>query len=163
MDGNRRVRAQLTPDAFIEDTRPEGQRAEVKRGRGRPPGAVGKLSREAVEHAKSTGELPHIFLLRVARGEIIEQKIMNSLTGELSTVYVAPPFEVRVDVAKAVAPYFQPKLAAVEFMQGQDDDQLDDIIRTSAAACGIGLGVAGEGEEGSGSETESGAREDSWI
>ena len=69
-------------------------------GAGRPKGAVAKLTATAVAHAKSTGELPHEFLLRVVRGESIDDQV--------------PTLEQRIAAAVSVAPYFAPKLAAIE-------------------------------------------------
>lgn len=69
-------------------------------GAGRPKGAVSKLSATAVAHAKATGELPHEFLLRVVRGQCIDDQY--------------PTLEQRIAAAVAAAPYFAPKLAAVE-------------------------------------------------
>ena len=69
-------------------------------GAGRPKGAVAKMSAAAVAQAKATGELPHEFLLRVVRGESIGDQ--------------APTLEQRIAAAVSVAPYFAPKLAAIE-------------------------------------------------
>ena len=69
-------------------------------GAGRPIGSVSKLSATAVAHAKSTGELPHEFLLRVVRGECIDGLV--------------PTLEQRISAAVSAAPYFAPKLAAIE-------------------------------------------------
>jgi hypothetical protein len=69
-------------------------------GAGRPIGAVAKLTATAVARAKSTGELPHEFLLRVVRGERIDNEV--------------PSLEQRIAAAVSVAPYFAPKLAAIE-------------------------------------------------
>jgi hypothetical protein len=69
-------------------------------GAGRPKGAVAKLAATAVARAKSTGELPHEFLLRIVRGEMIDDQI--------------PSLEQRIAAAVSVAPYFAPKLAAIE-------------------------------------------------
>ena len=69
-------------------------------GAGRPKGAVAKLTATAVARAKSTGELPHEFLLRVVRGESIDDQV--------------PTLEQRIAAAVSVAPYFAPKLAAIE-------------------------------------------------
>jgi len=69
-------------------------------GAGRPKGAVAKLTTAAVARAKSTGELPHECRLRVVRGESIDDRI--------------PTLEQRIAAAVSVAPYFAPKLAAIE-------------------------------------------------
>ena len=69
-------------------------------GAGRPRGAVGRLAAEAVVQAKATGELPHQFLLRIVRGDTIDG--------------YTPTIEQRVYAAVAAAPYFAPKLAAIE-------------------------------------------------
>ena len=75
-------------------------RGGYRPGAGRPKGAVAKMTASAVAHAKSTGELPHEFLLRVVRGETIDEQI--------------PSLEQRIAAAVSVAPYFAPKLAAIE-------------------------------------------------
>jgi hypothetical protein len=75
-------------------------RGGKRSGAGRPKGAVSKLTATAVARAKSTGELPHEFLLRIVRGEMID--------GQL------PSLEQRIAAAVSVAPYFAPKLAAIE-------------------------------------------------
>lgn len=69
-------------------------------GAGRPQGRVNAMSQKAREEAAKTGQLPHEFLLAVSRGEKV---------GEYE-----PTFEDRLDAAKAAAPYYAPKLAAVE-------------------------------------------------
>ena len=119
--------------------------------RSRPPGAAGKLALEARRRAQETGELPHEFLLRVARGELIQTKILDPITGQIKEVYDAPSLEVRIDAAKACAPYFAPKLQAVELIGktigSADDDELDAIIADAAAAAGIAVSLTGEGEE----------------
>ena len=69
-------------------------------GAGRPKGAVAKITEEAVAKAKEGGELPHQFLLRIVRGD--------SVGGEV------PSIQMRIAAAVAAAPYFAPKLAAIE-------------------------------------------------
>ncbi|MGN6519994.1 MAG: hypothetical protein ACTHK2_11285 [Dokdonella sp.] len=59
------------------------------------------MSKKASEAAAETGELPHMLLLRISRGERIGA--------------YEPTFPDRVDAAKAAAPYFAPKLASTEF------------------------------------------------
>ena len=71
----------------------------ARKGAGRPKGSANKANKLAIEKAREGGELPHEFLLRIARGE--------SIDGE------APSLTMRVDAAKAAAPYFAPKLAQV--------------------------------------------------
>ncbi|MEN9846093.1 MAG: hypothetical protein RIS36_1240 [Pseudomonadota bacterium] len=69
-------------------------------GAGRPKGSVAKITEEAVARAKEGGELPHQFLLRIVRGDAID--------GE------RPSLQMRIAAAVAAAPYFAPKLAAIE-------------------------------------------------
>ena len=69
-------------------------------GAGRPKGAVAKITEEAVAKAKAGGELPHQFLLRIMRGEVID--------GE------RPSLQMRIAAAVSAAPYFAPKLAVME-------------------------------------------------
>jgi hypothetical protein len=63
-------------------------------GAGRPPGAVNKLVREAVERAESGGILPLDYMLSILRDE-----------GRSS--------DARMDAAKAAAPYLHAKRAPV--------------------------------------------------
>lgn len=62
--------------------------------------------------ARDSGELPHEFLLRITRGEIIRQQVPSK---DDPTVYeeieLVPDLAMRVDAAKAAAPFFAPKLA----------------------------------------------------
>lgn len=69
-------------------------------GAGRPLAAVSKVTREAVERARETGQLPHEFLLRITRGESIDGR--------------TPTIQQRIDAAKAAAPYFAPRLTPTE-------------------------------------------------
>lgn len=75
-------------------------RGGARKGAGRKLGSKNCWSREAIARARSTGELPHEFLLRVSRGEEIDG--------------VSPSFDARMGAAIAAAPYFAPKLAQVE-------------------------------------------------
>lgn len=71
---------------------------------GRRKGSINKRSQVEIDAARATGELPHEFLLRVARGEPIEH------AGSI----IQPNFDYRFAAAQAAAPYFAPKLASVE-------------------------------------------------
>ena len=73
-------------------------RGGARLGAGRPKGAISRMNTVAREAARRTGELPHQFLLRVARGEEIDGTV--------------PTLNLRVDAAKAAAPYFAPRLAS---------------------------------------------------
>jgi hypothetical protein len=64
-------------------------------GAGRKPGGANKLSKEAYERAKDSGELPLDYMLRVMRDENADEAR-------------------RVDCAKAAAPYIHPKRAPVD-------------------------------------------------
>ena len=71
-----------------------------RKGAGRPLGAATRRTREIADRAATAGELPHEFLLRIVRGEAIDGMV--------------PTFADRLDAAKAAAPYFAPRLAAVD-------------------------------------------------
>lgn len=64
-------------------------------GAGRKPGGASKLSQEAYERAKESGELPLDYLLRVMRDTNADEAR-------------------RIDCAKAAAPYLHPKRAPVD-------------------------------------------------
>lgn len=88
-------------------------------GGGRPKGSVQKITAKAREAAAETGLLPHEWLLKVSRGEPIEQKrwrvvldkLGNEKSRELVTEEYYADFSTRVDAAKAAAPFYAPKLA----------------------------------------------------
>lgn len=84
------------------------------RKRGRPKGSVGipkndgrsLTARQIRAWAFRSGELPHVILLKIARGE-------KAPLGR------APTCEEIIDCAKACAPYFVPKLSSVA-VTGED-------------------------------------------
>lgn len=69
-------------------------------GAGRPKGTRNKRTQETIAKAEAAGMLPHEFLLAVSRGEAV---------GDYQ-----PTFDERLEAAKAAAPYYAPKLAAIE-------------------------------------------------
>jgi hypothetical protein len=87
--------------------------------------------------AALSGDLPHEFLLKIARGETFYH----------DGVKVRPTIEMRIDCAKAAAPYFAPKLAQVDVIKTLTDDDLDTIIKNASAETGIGLSFGGEGPQ----------------
>ena len=104
-------------------------------GAGRKKGSITRMSMEAREHAKHTGELPHEFLLRIVRGEKIGSH--------------RPTFKERVDAAKAAAPYFQPRIAAqeVSFPKEQrpiDRAALDRNLKLRFVRLGLGKALPGD-------------------
>jgi hypothetical protein len=80
---------------------------------GRKPGSMSIMSRDAHDRAAATGELPHEFLLRVARGDELFDDYVN-VDGDKVKIKRFPTFAERVDAAKAAAPYFQPRLATTD-------------------------------------------------
>lgn len=122
-------------------------RGGARPGAGRPPGSMSKLAQAAVEAAKATGELPHEFLLRMARGQPIFREVIDPETGEITQVQEQYGIEERRDAAKAAAPYFAPKISTVEVITGVQDSELDSIIAKLAAETGIGLGTGGESQK----------------
>src|SRR5882762_5039841 len=92
-------------------------------GSGRPKGSRNKrtlLQRRAAEAsaqaAAKTGLLPHQILLELARG--------NNVLG-------GPPLTraERLDAAKAVAPYYAPKLIAVAVKANTADNPYEELLR----------------------------------
>jgi len=66
-----------------------------RKGAGRPKGALGRLSREAREAARATGEMPLDYMLRVMRDKDADPMM-------------------RLDAARAAAPFLHAKLAVQE-------------------------------------------------
>lgn len=93
---------------------------------GRPKGVANKASRETRERAAASGLLPHEFLLSVVRGEAIGGYV--------------PSFGERLEAAKAAAPFYAPKLSAVEAtllhkpVERMSDEELQAIIDEETAA-----------------------------
>lgn len=121
-------------------------RGGYRPGGGRPKGSLNKMSQELREGARMSGELPHEFLLRVVRGELIRQKSLND-DGTVKESYLVPTMEMRLEAAKSAAPYFAPKISTVEVIAGVSDEQLDEFITRFAAEAGVVVGVNGEIEE----------------
>lgn len=86
---------------------------------GRKPGSTNRVTVAAREAARETGLLPHEWLLKVSRGEPIEQKRWkdvldgegNVVDREVVTEVVYADFGTRMDAAKAAAPFYAPRLA----------------------------------------------------
>lgn len=104
------------------------------------PGTISKRTvfMEAIAKHADDGELPHELLLRVSRGDRIK---IGEADGK--PIYYIPSFEERVDCAKAAAPYFAPKLSAVEVVRGATDAELLELIISFASAAGYTLADCG--------------------
>jgi len=81
----------------------------MARRRNPPPLAEMEAKTRAAVAAQS--ELPHVFLLRIMRGEAISQFFMDD-NGQIVETQWIPSREERIDAAKAAAPYHAPKLQA---------------------------------------------------
>lgn len=114
---------------------------------GRPVGSMSKIAMEAREKAKATGQLPHEFLLSIARGEAIFRDVVDPATGEITKQLEVYDFDARRDAAKAAAPYYAPKISTVEVISGVPDEQLDLIIAQLTAEAGVNTGASGEEQE----------------
>lgn len=113
---------------------------------GRRPGAKQLMSELSQAEAKLAGILPHEWLLKVVRGDPIEQSYTVNVVDkkgkiigqEVMTKTVYPDLHMRHDAAKAAAPYYAPRLATqVITLRGREDmlnqltdEQLDEAIRT---------------------------------
>ena len=87
------------------------------------PKRVSKVNRLAIEEAHRTGLLPHEFLLKISRGGRIDG--------------VKPDMAMRIGCAKAAAPYYAPKLSAVELIKDLNDEELEAIIAGTANEAGF--------------------------
>lgn len=93
------------------------------------------MSSKAREKAAEEGVLPHEWLLAVARGQPVDQKVFDKDKGKFVSKRFYPPFEARQDAAKAAAPFYAPKLAAQTIdlsgtvkLQHATDEELDREI-----------------------------------
>lgn len=82
---------------------------------------------------KDSGELPHEFLLRVSRGD----PIAHGKDKDGKAILYQPTFSERILCAKDAAPYFAPKLTAVEVIKSVSDEELDQIIAGAAHSAGL--------------------------
>ncbi len=122
-----------------------GTRGGHRPGSGRKPGAKLLMFALSQAEAKLAGILPHEWLLKVVRGDPIEQnytvdvldKKGQVIGQEVVTKTVYPDLQMRHDAAKAAAPYYAPRLATqVITLRGREDvlnqlsdDQLEKAIR----------------------------------
>ena len=92
----------------------------VKSTAGRPKGSKQTVTTQARLEAAASGLLPHEWLLKVCRGEPVlhkrwkvkyHAKTGEELSRELIEEEYYPDFPMRMDAAKAAAPYYMPKLA----------------------------------------------------
>ena len=91
----------------------------VRPNSGRKPGSVNRVTVAARMAAMETGLLPHEWLLKVSRGEPIQQKRWKDIVDEDGAVIdrelvedtLYPTFDIRMDAAKAAAPFYAPRLA----------------------------------------------------
>jgi len=100
---------------------------------GRPPGSKLVVTQLAQAEAKLAGILPHEWLLKVVRGDPIEQSYTIDVVDkkgqvigqEVMTKTVYPDLQMRHDAAKAAAPYYAPRLATqVMTLKGDDSAPL---------------------------------------
>jgi len=98
------------------------------RARGRPKGARNKRTKEIIQLGQATAAA-------------IENAIPNAFIGDahalLMTIYKNPTFDmaVRLDAAKAAAPYEKPKLASTEF-KGDPDKPVQNSLTIKFVSAG---------------------------
>jgi len=76
-------------------------------------------AKAAREYAFQTGEMPHLFLLRISRGEMIDNH--------------RPTMEERIDCAKACAQYFVPKLGSLAVKDESDPVPTQQMVFNAEA------------------------------
>lgn len=119
-------------------------------GAGAKPGVKKAMTDLARAEAKLNGILPHEWLLNVVRGEPIEQMYLQDVIDEhgviigqeVKTMMVYPPLDMRVDAAKAVAPYYAPRLATQvitlrgreDMLNSMTDEQIEATIKELSAS-----------------------------
>ena len=99
-----------------------------REGAGRPRGSVSGVSKAARERAAATGELPHEFLLRIARG-VDDFDDYVTVRGRQVLRKRKPSFAERIDAAKSAAPYYQPRLAQAD-MRHSGHITLDQVAES---------------------------------
>lgn len=109
-------------------------------GAGRPKGRTNSVSAEARKAAAASGLLPHEWLLKVSRGEPIEQKrwvVVYDKDGkeksrELVTEEVYADLPTRIDAAKAAAPYYAPRLAVQNVSVTSNTNVVSEALKSIA-------------------------------
>lgn len=86
-------------------------RGGKREGAGREKGSKNRRT-ELVEWAQVTGDLPHVFLLKVSQGHTFEMKV--EVDGVETRKVLCPSMKDRVTAAIAAAPFFAPRLAQIE-------------------------------------------------
>ena len=112
----------------------------ARAGAGRPKGRTNSVTAEARKAAAETGLLPHEWLLKVSRGEPIEQKRWkiiydkqgNEKGRELITEEVYADFPTRIDAAKAASPYYAPRLAVQNVSITGNQDAVAETLKSIA-------------------------------
>jgi hypothetical protein len=87
--------------------------AKGRKTGGRQAGTRNKVSREAVQKAQETGDLPADILLRLAREAELHYRDVAKRPKVKPAVLVALRTHAK-DCAQAAAPYFNPKLSTIE-------------------------------------------------
>lgn len=152
---SRRGRPKKKPGDTSRDGRLKGTPSRTRRHPDNPYSvSSGKCptSKQILEGARRraalSGDLPHEFLLKIMRGDMVWH----------DGVKIRPSLEMRIDCAKAAAPFYAPKLAQVNVTESMSDADLEFIIKSAASEAGIGISFGGEVEAGSESTLACAAR-----
>ena len=113
--------------------------AGAKRG---PKVGSKSIKQRAIKQARAAGILPHEWLLKVCRGDMIEQRtkvceyyksgtmkgMIKSEEWVLDTYY--PTFPERLDAAKHASPYYAPRLAtqATVLVPDKEGKTMGDLL-----------------------------------
>lgn len=131
---------------MVSSTRPPAKVSTSRNPDGRPKGVRTKIATQAKLEAAQAGLLPHEWLLKVARGEPVPHtkwkityhaKTGVELKRELVHEEYYADFGVRIDAAKAAAPFYAPRLATQTVtvhgnlgLTKLTDDELKDELLT---------------------------------
>lgn len=119
----------------------KGKNGGKRPGAGRPKGRLSNVTAVTREEAMLLGDLPHQWLLRVCRGEPIPHKEWvihededgKEISRELVETEYYPSFNMRVEAAKAAAPFYAPKIAAQVISITQSKaDSVPEMLREIA-------------------------------
>lgn len=130
--------------------KPKSTLGGKREGAGRFKGTKSLNTKNVIDSAASSGLLPHEWLLKVARGEPVlhrrwkityHQKTGVELSREVVEETFYADFPVRVEAAKAAAPYYAPRLATqtvtvqgnVGLTKLSDDELKNEILNLVTA------------------------------
>lgn len=81
-----------------------------------------KVTLDSIKKAQESGDLPHEFLLKVMKGDPIPHPCRDIETDEIVTMLMIPNMDMRIEAAKAAAPFYAAKQSPQKIAGGGNKD-----------------------------------------